>query len=159
MTRRPQRPRRKRQKRRILSAGVVPVRFVEGERRYLLLRAFQYWDFPKGKVEPGEGPLEAARREVEEEAGITALDFRWGYAAYETGPYGRGKVARYYLAETPTRKVVLGFNPELGRPEHHEYRWVTPREAYRLASPRVREVLDWAEAQITGEASDADPTG
>ncbi len=159
MTRRPQRPRRKRQKRRILSAGVVPVRFVEGERRYLLLRAFQYWDFPKGKVEPGEAALEAARREVEEETGITALAFRWGYASYETGPYGRGKVARYYLAETPTRKVVLGINPELGRPEHHEYRWVTPREAYRLASPRVREVLDWAETQITAGGSGSEPAG
>lgn len=146
-TRRP-RQRRRRPRRRILSAGVVPVRFQEGERLYLMLRAFQYWDFPKGKVEPGETPLEAARREVAEEAGITELDFRWGYGYYETGPYGRGKVARYYLAQTAARRVVLGISPELGRPEHHDYRWVGPREAYRLASPRVREVLDWAEGQL-----------
>jgi len=130
------------------------VRFAERGRLYLLLRAFQYWDFPKGKVEPGEEPLEAARREVQEEAGITELTFRWGYAFFETGPYAQGKVARYYVAETTTRRVVLGINPELGRPEHHEYRWVTPGDAYRLASPRVREVLDWAETQIAGAVHD-----
>ena len=113
-----------------------------------MLRAFQYWDFPKGKVEPGEEPLEAARREVQEEAGITELNFRWGYVYFETGPYGQGKVARYYVAETPTEEVTLGINPELGRAEHHEHRWMTPAEAQRRASPRVREVLDWAEAQI-----------
>ncbi len=129
---------------------MIPVRFAERGRLYLLLRAFQYWDFPKGKVEPGEEPLQAARREVEEEAGITDLAFRWGQDYFETGPYAQGKVARYYLAETTTRRVVLGVNPELGRPEHHEYRWVTPSEAYRLASPRVREVIDWAETQMAG---------
>lgn len=144
---------------RVLSAGVAPLRREGDGWRMLLLRAYQYWDFPKGQVEPGETPLEAACREVAEETGITELDFRWGYAYFETGPYARGKVARYYLAETPTRKVVLGINPELGRPEHHEYRWVTPREAYRLASPRVREVLDWAETQITAGGSGSEPAG
>ncbi|MFW6346066.1 MAG: NUDIX domain-containing protein [Halomonas sp.] len=155
---RPPRPRRKpQQRRRTLSAGVIPVRFAERGRLYLLLRAFQYWDFPKGKVEPDEEPLAAARREVQEEAGITELYFRWGYGYYETGPYARGKVARYYLAETPTRKVALGISPELGCPEHHEYRWMPPREAYRRVSPRVREVLDWAEARIAHEEHPKEP--
>ncbi|MBK1733978.1 NUDIX hydrolase [Halorhodospira abdelmalekii] len=150
MAARPPRPRRKRSKRRTLSAGVVPIRFTEGGAHlYLMLRAFQYWDFPKGKVEPGEEPLTAAHREVEEETGITELDFRWGYDFFETGPYAHGKVARYYLAHTTTRRVVFGINPELGRPEHHEHRWTPFAEAYQLASPRVREVLDWAEAKLT----------
>ncbi|MGH8579780.1 MAG: NUDIX domain-containing protein [Gammaproteobacteria bacterium] len=32
-----------------------------------MLRAYNYWDFPKGTVEPAEDPFEAACREVEEE--------------------------------------------------------------------------------------------
>ena len=116
-----------------------------------MLRAFQYWDFPKGKVELGEEPLEAAQREVQEEAGIDDLDFRWGDNFFETGPYAQGKVARYYLAETATARVVLGISPELGRPEHHEYRWLRVEEAFHLASPRVREVLEWAEHQLEAD--------
>lgn len=126
------------------SAGVVLVRLVGDERRYLLLRAYNYWDFPKGLVEPGEEPLQAARRELEEETGIKDIDFAWGQGFYETNPYGRGKVARYYLALTRTDEVKLPVSPELGRPEHHEFRWVGHIEAMDLLSPRLRAVLEWA---------------
>ncbi|WP_440996375.1 NUDIX domain-containing protein [Arhodomonas sp. SL1] len=136
---------------RVLSAGVAVVRREGGEWRLLLLRAYQYWDFPKGKVEAGETPLEGARREVAEETGITELDFRWGEDYFETGPYARGKVARYYIAETPEKRVTMGINPELGRPEHHEYRWVGFDEAFRLASPRVRRLLRWLRRRIDPE--------
>ncbi len=152
MTYRRARHRPRQRRRKLLSAGVIPVRFTDGERLYLMLRAFQYWDFPKGKVEPGEEPLHGALREVEEEAGISELDFRWGMDYYETGPYAQGKVARYYIAETRTKQIVLGISPELGRPEHHEYRWVTHEEAVRLASPRVRQVLEWADRKLTAGA-------
>ncbi|NIR58308.1 MAG: NUDIX hydrolase, partial [Gammaproteobacteria bacterium] len=33
-----------------LSAGVVVVRTDRDGPRYLLLRAYRYWDFPKGEV-------------------------------------------------------------------------------------------------------------
>ncbi len=128
---------------RILSAGVVPVRAQAGEWQFLLLRAYQYWDFPKGRTEAGETPLDAAKREVQEETGITDLQFHWGEDFVETGPYARGKVARYYLAETREIEVVLGIAPELGTPEHHEWRWVDRKTAYRLTAPRVHQVLDW----------------
>ena len=50
-----------------LSAGIIVVRHIDAKPNFLLLRAYEYWDFPKGIVEPGEQPLEAALREVEEE--------------------------------------------------------------------------------------------
>lgn len=127
-----------------LSAGVVLVRKDGGECRYLVLRAYRYWDFPKGVVEPGEDPLRAACREVQEETCITDLDFRWGMSYQETAPYGRGKIARYYLAETHQLDVCLPVSPELGRPEHHEFRWATYSEARTLLSARVAAILDWA---------------
>jgi bis(5'-nucleosidyl)-tetraphosphatase len=130
------------------SAGVVVVRQHGGAWRYLLLRAFRHWDFPKGVVEAGERPRAAAVREVAEEAGLEALDFRWGDAFCETEPYGRGKVARYYVAESPAGDVHLPVSPVLGRPEHHEFRWLGYRAARVLLVPRVQRVLDWAEAIV-----------
>jgi 8-oxo-dGTP pyrophosphatase MutT (NUDIX family) len=127
-----------------LSAGVVVVRQVEEGWRFLLLRAFNHWDFPKGMVEAGEEPLEAAVREVREESTIDDLDFAWGQASTRTGPYSRGKVACYYIAITRTEAVTLPVNPDLGRAEHSEFRWVDFDEAMALVSPRVKPVLRWA---------------
>jgi 8-oxo-dGTP pyrophosphatase MutT (NUDIX family) len=114
-----------------------------------MLRAFHNWDFPKGICEDGETPVDAAIREVGEETGITDLDFPWGDRNIETGPYNRGKTARYYLAKTDEETVEMGIAPELGRPEHHEFRWVDFDEAYDLSAPRVRQVVRWAR-QILG---------
>ena len=130
-----------------LSAGVVVVRQTAEGWRFLLLRAFNHWDFPKGMVEPGEEPLDAARREVREESLIDDLEFRWGEPSTRTGPYSRGKVACYFIATTRTEEITLPVNPELGRPEHSEFRWVDYDEAVQMVSPRVRPVLRWA-AQV-----------
>ncbi|MEA1867382.1 MAG: NUDIX domain-containing protein [Thermodesulfobacteriota bacterium] len=138
-------------KKKILSAGVIIVWRNEVQLKYLLLRAFGFWDFPKGIVEPGESPVEAAKREVEEETTLNDLNFRWGYDYRETGPYGRGKVARYYIAETCESRVSLPVNPEIGRPEHDEYRWVLYKEALSLVAPRVRAALEWAQETIAAK--------
>ncbi len=130
-----------------LSAGVVVLRETAEGWRFLLLRAFNHWDFPKGMVEPGEEPRAAAIREVYEESVIDDLDFAWGDAYVETGPYSRGKVARYFIARTGRSDISLPVNPELGRPEHSEYRWVDLDEAQQLVSARVQPVLNWA-AQV-----------
>jgi 8-oxo-dGTP pyrophosphatase MutT (NUDIX family) len=133
----------------ILSAGVVVVRQAEADWRVLLLRAYNYWDCPKGLVEPGENPFDTARREVREETGIEDLDFRWGERFVETPPYSRNKVARYYLAATSSSAVVLPVNPEIGKPEHHEFRWLTFAAAQPRVVPRIAAVLDWAREQLS----------
>ncbi len=131
-----------------LSAGVVVLREAETGWRFLLLRAFSHWDFPKGMVERGEEPLAAAVREVREESTIDDLVFDWGEVSTQTGPYSHGKVARYFVARTRSVEIALPINPELGRAEHSEYRWVDYDEAMELVSPRVRPVVKWA-AQVT----------
>ena len=130
------------------SAGVAVLRRIHGEWHCLLLRCYHYWDFPKGELNPGEDPLHAGRREVAEESGLQDLDFRWGEGYVETPPYAGGKVARYYLAESAEGEVVLGINPDLGRPEHQEYRWVPLRRADKLLNERLRTVLGWVREQV-----------
>lgn len=136
-----------------LSAGVVVVRNEEGVWKVLFLRAYKNWDFPKGLVEGTEDPFETAKREVREEAGIADLRFRWGERYKETEPYQSGgkKVARYYLAETFETKVSFSVNPEIGRPEHHEYRWLSFEEIERLAPKRLLPVVEWANRLISEE--------
>ena len=133
-----------------LSAGVVIVRETPDGARFLLLRAYGNWDFPKGRVENGEEPFTAAVREVAEEAGLDDLEFSWGKDYRETVPYARNKVARYYLAATRTESLKLPVSAELGRPEHHEYRWVDLTEALELTAPRLHSVLAWAAARVVG---------
>ena len=110
----------------VLSAGVVVVRRADDGWRVLLLRVYNYWDFPKGRVEPGEDALTTARRETREETTHRRSRFRVGNETYiDTAPYGREKkVARYYVARTATDSISLPVNPELGKPEHHEWQLV-----------------------------------
>lgn len=141
-----------------LSAGVIPVRFRDGEAQLLLLRAYRNWDFPKGEVEAGEAPLNAAQREMYEETGLNDLQFRWGEGFRETARYGRGKTARYYLAETSGEGAYLPVNEQLGRPEHHEFRWVTARRAAQLLPDRLQPILQWALVQLAaGQPSQPRP--
>jgi 8-oxo-dGTP pyrophosphatase MutT (NUDIX family) len=130
------------------SAGIVVVRRGEDGWRFLLLRAFGYWDFPKGRIERGETPLEAARRETREETSLTDLHFRWGEDWMETEPYAAGKVARYYLAESPSGQVRLDPSPVSGAPEHHEFRWLSFGEASTRLVPRMHRILSWAAGRL-----------
>lgn len=130
------------------AAGVIVLRHTPGGWRVLILRAYRNWDFPKGLLDPGESPLAAAVRETREEAGLSDLVFRWGYACIDTEPYAVGKVVRYFLAESPGGEVMLPVSAELGRPEHSEFRWTTLDEAAALLPPRLVKVLRWAQAQI-----------
>ena len=130
------------------AAGAVVFRRTGRGVRLLLLRAYKTWDFPKGMIEAGESELDAAKRETAEETGLADLDFPFGDAHQDTLPYAGGKVARYFLAETEETDIELPVSPELGRPEHHEWRWVSYEEAEELLPPRLAIILDWARRHL-----------
>src|SRR6202790_946364 len=133
-----------------LSSGVVVVSLAHRKLKFLLLRAYKNWDFPKGLVESGEEPIDAALREVREETTLDDLSFDWGLAFMETGPYNKGKISRYYIARSKETQVLLPVNPDLGMPEHHEARWVDYAQALSMGSPRLQPVVHWAHSTIMG---------
>ena len=137
------------------SAGVVVVHVAGEAVQYLLLRAYKNWDFPKGLVEPGEQPLDAAVREVKEETTLVNLAFDWGQDYMDTGPYNKGKISRYYLARSNVTQVHLPINPELGFPEHQEARWVGLETALNMVSPRLKPVVHWASDIIAAPSAAA----
>ena len=132
------------------AAGVVVFRRTARGPYFLVLRAYNNWDFPKGLVDPGEDQLACAKRELKEETGLSSVEFPFGDGFRETVPYSGNKVARYYLGETDEVEIELPVSKELGRPEHHEYRWVTYDDAEDLLPPRLAAVLEWARRTISG---------
>ncbi len=62
--------------------GGAAVAALDGEGRVCLLRQYRpvledwIWELPAGKIEAGEPPLETARRELAEEAGVTAAQWQ-----------------------------------------------------------------------------------
>jgi 8-oxo-dGTP diphosphatase len=81
------------------------------------------WEFPGGKVEPGESPAQALARELEEELGITAARSE--------------EITRYqftYPGKNPTLLIFLRVTHYKGEPQNlifHDMRW---EPAARLAS-------------------------
>lgn len=64
---------RQRAKKETSAGGVVVRRGPDGP-RYLLIRdGHRNWGFPKGHLDDGEGPEQAARREIAEETGLADL--------------------------------------------------------------------------------------
>ncbi len=133
------------------SAGYVLYRVRDGEREYLIIknRHGGHWGFPKGHLEPGETPLEAARREVAEEVNIDSIEHVPGFS--ESVSY------RFYRGREVVKKTVtffLGRAGKTGSPDPREIdamRWLPYPEAWRqLTYKEQRDILEKAERFLAG---------
>lgn len=130
------------------SAGVILVDVSGEESKVLCLRAFKNWDWPKGQLDPGETHLDAALRELEEETGYAPEDIELVQELInrpEVVSYGSGKGAKtatyFYAVLLNTSKApYLPINPELGHPEHDEWRWIHVSDLHKIMPDRLKKI-------------------
>lgn len=127
------------------SAGAIIFRR-DGELKYLLLHyrfKTDYWDFPRGNIEKGEGEQKTALREIKEETGIGDVQFLPGFAERMEWFYKREgqtvyKEATFFLAETHQKEIVLS-------KEHIGYAWLTYDKALKkLTFENAKDVMEKA---------------
>jgi 8-oxo-dGTP diphosphatase len=75
----------------------------EGKVLFVFNRWRDEWELPGGMIEPGEQPVDAARRELEEESGQTAADLHYvGWMKFRLQPHQRLELAVLYQCELET---------------------------------------------------------
>ena len=88
----------------VLHPGAVAVVPLEEDGTVYMERQFRYpmdeilWEIPAGKIDPGEDPLVAAKRELEEETGLSAERIT-KLGMYYPSPAILGEKIHLYLAE------------------------------------------------------------
>lgn len=120
----------------VTHAGGVVVRYDGDVPRFLIVRAKrnpEHWVLPKGHIEPGETPEQAALREVREEAGVT------GEIVAAAGE------SHFEYEGTDLRVVYFEMNHlSSGRAdEDREVRWCACEEAIELLTfAEARDVVE-----------------
>jgi 8-oxo-dGTP pyrophosphatase MutT (NUDIX family) len=113
--------------------GGAAVVALDTDDRICLLRQFRHavggwvWELPAGKIDNREPPLETARRELEEEAGMAAASWR-PLGDYLSSPGVFTEVVHLFLATQLT--------PLPARPEEHEVievHWLPFGDVLRMA--------------------------
>lgn len=124
------------------SFGIVPVRREGNALLFLLIQhRAGHWAFPKGHAEPGETPVETARREFSEETGIVRVDVREDRVFtehYDTVKRGKevDKTVTYFLGWTDTAEV------RVQEEEVRDHAWLPfDRALERITYEETRRVL------------------
>ena len=148
-----------------LSAGVLLFRERRGETEVLLIKPggpfwrnkdAGAWMIPKGRVEPGEQPAEAALREFEEETGtrLTSVPFALARVRQAGGKWVEAFAVEGDLdADAITsNEFELEWPPRSGRierfPECEAARWMSLALARQFMLPSQLPLIDALEAKL-----------
>jgi ADP-ribose pyrophosphatase len=109
-------------------SGSAVIMAMDQKRRVLLVKQYRLparqslWELPAGRLDPGETPLKAAKRELREETGCTAR--RWTkLVSYYASPGFLAEKMNIYLAEDLKAGTATPMEDE-----RIESRWFTVKE-------------------------------
>ena len=133
----------------LYSAGIIVYRIHNAQKEYLLLQYNAgHWDFAKGKIEKGETKEEAALRELNEEAGISAhiepgFEESFSYIFHDYDKQLTQKTVYFFIGKATDDHVVLS-------DEHTDFVWLPYEKALeQLTYDNAKEVLKKANKFIT----------
>ncbi len=121
--------------------GSVGIVAIDKDRKIILIRQFRYpvgevlWEIPAGKLDPGESPLDCARRELEEETSYVAGHLE-KIVSFYTSPGFSSEMLHLFLATD----LILG----CGQPDDDEN-----IRTYRLSQEITKGMIE------TGKIRDA----
>ena len=113
-------------------AGSAVMMAVDAKKRILLVRQYRLpagmamWELPAGRLDPGENPLQAAKRELAEETGYRARKWKRLVAFYPSPGYV-GEKMTIFLATGLTEGVAQPMDDE-----KIEVRWFSGAEIDRM---------------------------
>lgn len=126
------------------SAGIITFARKNHEQKYLILHYLSgHWDFPKGKLEPGETHHQAAARELQEETGLSAeivpgFQESLMYTFKERGKLIK-KTVTFFVGACDEQPIRLSR-------EHTGYLWVSYQKAHeKLTYQNAKDLLQKAD--------------
>jgi 8-oxo-dGTP pyrophosphatase MutT (NUDIX family) len=138
----------------LYSAGVIVYDINEhNEPLYLLLKyGAGHWDFAKGKIEKGESKIQAALRELQEEAGITAhlddnFEETFSYIFTDYNKQLTQKTVYFFIGSATSTSITLSH-------EHIDYAWLPYKKALEtLTFENAKKVLKKAHAYLAQQST------
>jgi 8-oxo-dGTP pyrophosphatase MutT (NUDIX family) len=140
------------------SAGGFPVYYGKDGPEIALIKVRRRfgttWEIAKGKLESGEGPVECAIRELQEEMGA-AMDLtvehdlgfvRFGFMTPDREP----RLKTMYVYQFRCAERVAKFSPALGE-SVEDVRWFSPAQADQVVTHRSLRPLMWQLLQKFGK--------
>jgi len=137
------------------SVGLIIFRYNNRDKeiQYLVLyHRGTYWQFPKGKVDQGESEVETAKREVQEETGISGVEIIKGWRQptqffFKEERAGKKELIKkdfiLYLAKMPKGAEVKISS------EHNGYAWLNYKIAGKyLKFKSLKEIIKEANSYV-----------
>lgn len=113
-------------------------------KQWLLIYRREHWDLPKGKIDPGESPEQAAIREVQEETGLQQITLGQAlppsYHTYKTADGKRVlKKTHWYLMDTDETSLVPQTEEDIEMAV-----WMSEKQFFseeRVVYPNIKSIL------------------